>query len=171
MWETGRWGSCKPLLSWVDPVEVIKALLLNPELNQPGAFAYGPEFLNGDEELETIQLHHSAWFHKAQHTVGKENMVIAVITNSDGTNTTSKNETIFLYLRMGNENAPGCFSGNGTKLIGIIPDIKWEDVKFQRQEDFQRAKQKLYHDCIDKIFENFHEASKKYTLPSPTQTF
>ena len=126
-------------------------MMYNPELKK--------EFL-GESNLETIQLHHSAWWHKAQQEVGKKNMVLAAVTNVDGTNTTSQKETIFIYIRLGNATAPSCFDKTNCRLIGIIPDLNRKDCKFVNDEEFYRARLKIFHDSIDKIFEKFHEASE-----------
>ncbi len=139
-------------------MDVLQALMYNPELKKDGNFAYSPSFLR-ESTLETIQLHQSAWWHRAQQEVGPENMVLAVVTNVDGTNTTSQKETIFIYLRLGNATAPGCFQPTNCRLIGIIPDLNRKECKFDDDEDFYRAKHKVFHDSINKIFEKFHEAS------------
>lgn len=108
-WADGQWGGLKPELVWIDPVETLRAMMKNPALKQTGSFAYHPEFAN-DTQFETVQLHHSAWFHMAQTSIGKENMVLAVATNCDGTGTTSQKESIFFYMRLANATAPGCFA-------------------------------------------------------------
>ena len=147
-------------MSWVEPLDIIEAMMKNPALKGSGRFAYEPEFLE-QSEFSTIQLNHSAWWHKAQHSIGKDNMVVAVVTNCDGTATSNKAETVFLYLRLGNATAPGCFDRESTRLIGIIPDIKMEDGRWTDAEAFVRAKARLFHDSIAKIFKNFKKAGKE----------
>ena len=162
MMMTGRWGQSKPIVTWIEPVEVIKTLLLHPELRNPAAFTYGPSFLQSNS-LQTIQLSHSAWFHRAQATVGREHLVLAIITNADGASTTKHKETTFLYLHIGNVTAPYGFRSDMIKLIAIIPELDRKTCLFaeSEEEDFQRQKLRLFHQSIDIIFENFHKAGRE----------
>ena len=153
-----QWGGLKPTVQWLCPLEVLRATLKNPKLKAPGKFAYSPEFFDGKEHA-TIQLHQSAWWHVAQHSIGMENMVLAVVTNCDGTNTSAKGETIFFYMRLGNATAPGCFDRSMTRLIGIIPDVRKPDGKWKDDDSFQRARLRLVHDSVAKIFDEFNKAS------------
>lgn len=161
---TGNFGKQKPVLTYVEPVEVLRMMLKNPKLRKAGAFAYGPEFLQKNQDAEPgkkfqiIQLHQSAWFHRAQREVGKRNMVLACVTNCDGVQVTKKHETIFFYLRLGNATAPTCFDPSCTHLIATIPDLEREPR--MSDEIFARGKLRLFHLCIEKIFANFNEASK-----------
>lgn len=130
----------------------------NPRLRKPGAFAYAPEFVRDSEgNLQNRQLHQSAWFHKAQHAIGRENMVLAAVSNCDGVMVTKKHETIFFYLRLGNATAPVCFDPSCTQLIATVPDIAQETG--MSDDTYYRAKARLFHLCIEKIFARFNEAS------------
>lgn len=159
---TARFGKSKAVVTWIDPVETIRALLRHPDLRKPGAFSYAPSFFRDESgTFKTIQLEHSAWFHKAQELVGRDNLVLAIMTNADGTNTTSKQETVFVYLRIGNATAPGGFGPDHLRLIAIVPELKRKECNFDDDEEFQRARLKLFHDSIDKIFETFHKAEEE----------
>ena len=161
----GDFGKQKPVMNMVEPVEVLKLMLKNRKLRKPGAFAYGPEFLDQVQKdgsgarFRTRQLHEGAWFHLAQREIGKQNMVLACVSNCDGVQVTKKHETIFFYLRLGNATAPTCFDPSCTHLIATIPDLEREPS--MSDEVFYQAKLRLFHLCIERLFSKFNKASKE----------
>ncbi len=159
-----EFGRQSPQLTWVEPVEILRLLLRNPKLAKPGCFAYGPDFQNkhtvrGRAAFNTTQLHESAWMHRAQHEIGRDNMVLACMTNCDGVAVTKRDEVIFLYLRLGNATAPTCFDPSCAQLIATIPDLQRE--QWMDDETYYRAKNRLFHMAIDTVFEQFHKASEE----------
>ena len=163
MASAANFGRQTPVLTWVEPVEVLRMLLLNPKLRGPGRFAYGPEFLNkgndgGSVPFRATQLHQGGWYHRAQHEIGPENMVLACETNADGVQVTKNKELIFLYLHLASATAPTCFDPSCSHPIAIMPDLVREP--WMDDETYYRARARLFHLCIDKVFERFNQASE-----------
>ncbi len=124
----------------------------------PGRFFYQPEIHNG-KELSTIQLSHSLWMARSQQLAG-DNLVVAAITNCDGTATTKQNESIYFYGRLASVAAPWCFHPEFNQLLARMPTPQFSAGHYKDKEEFYRERQKIYHSCVRHLLKVFNEKSK-----------
>ena len=141
--------------------------MANPDLQDK--FAYRAECLDQDEFM-TSQLNTAAWWHKMQAEVGPEAMIAAVLSGCDGVQVTSKEETVYFYIRLGNLKAPWCFDVQHTYCIAVMPDLHQSDGTYQDNDAYQRARLELFHEAIKFMFKNFNEASHRYPYPRRLMT-
>ena len=145
-----------PELWCLDPLEVVKHAMMNPALAD--IFAYRPELVS-KSEFKTSHLNTGAWWHLVQAELGPDAMIAAVMSGCDGVLTTTKDETVYFYIRLGNIKAPWCFEVEHTYCIGVMPDLHQNDGIYENDEAFQRARAALTHDAIAFMFEKFNAAS------------